>query len=737
MWGTRSRQRLRLAPLYLAVVLADSLAPTRRRPLPAPPGWGEGISVVIPDRDAPELLAQALESLDTALGYIAEPHQVIVAANGAPKSRYDAILERWPTLEFVHDDAPCGFNAAIERGLARARHDWTLLLNNDMTLEAYALQELAAQRGADVFAVAAQILQQSADGRREETGFVDWYVDQAGVHVFHAPVVDDAKPRPHLCASGGAALFRTAPLRRYVRESRCYDPFYWEDVEWGVRARREGLRVLFCPAAKARHRHRATTARFYAPAEIDRIVERNRILFDLRNAITQCDAGSLLQIVCGQAYASQRELARPSLAVEVLRRRWRARRASPLEPAPVIASPGQSVAHLASSSSFSYRFSLGGGSACPRVLLVTPFCVFPPRHGGARRIEGLLQRLRREFGVVLVTDEASLYGAHSFGHFDGLLAALLVQRREGADAKQSGDLGERMRMHCHDALIRAVGDALRRYQPELVQIEHVELAGLSRLRMPGQHWILGLHDAYGPADFRDPDAAARLHDHLLQTYDAVTVCSAEDQALIAHPRTVCVPNGTSIAPGDYAPSDSTQLLFMGPFRYAQNLEGIRRFLRVAYPAIKVAVPAARLLVLGGDGAAQAVAGDAAFSQPDVRVIGHRDDVSELLSQSALTLNPLSGIRGSSVKVIESLAAGRACVSTEEGARGFIGAGLRGLITVRDVAAMAQPIIGLLEDREQRRRIENPDRARLARFLWQHCAAIQSNLYRSLLEGGRG
>src|SRR5438067_4278361 len=200
MWGTHFRQRVRLAPLYFSLVLADRLAPTRRRPLPAPSGWREGISVIIPDRDAPELLAQALESLDTALGYIAEPQQIIVVANGAPKSRYRAILERWASLELIHADAPCGFNTAIERGLARARHDWTLLLNNDMTLEADALRELALQRGDDVFAVAAQILQRSADGRREETGFVDWYVDPAGVHVFHAPVIEDAKPLPHLCA---------------------------------------------------------------------------------------------------------------------------------------------------------------------------------------------------------------------------------------------------------------------------------------------------------------------------------------------------------------------------------------------------------------------------------------------------------------------------------------------------------------------------------------------------------
>ena len=101
----------------------------------------------------------------------------------------------------------------------------------------------------------------------------------------------------------------------------------------------------------------------------------------------------------------------------------------------------------------------------------------------------------------------------------------------------------------------------------------------------------------------------------------------------------------------------------------------------------------------------------------------------------MTLNPLSGIRGSSIKLIESLAAGRACVSTEEGARGFITAGLSGLITVPDVESMAQPIIKLLGDAAERHRIEAADTVGLAPFLWQNCAAIQSDLYRNLIEGG--
>jgi len=78
----------------------------------------------------------------------------------------------------------------------------------------------------------------------------------------------------HLAASGGAALFRTALLRRYVAAAGVYDPFYYEDLEWGVRAWQEGLRVLFCADSHATHRHRATTARFYDEATLSRIVER-------------------------------------------------------------------------------------------------------------------------------------------------------------------------------------------------------------------------------------------------------------------------------------------------------------------------------------------------------------------------------------------------------------------------------------------------------------------------------
>ena len=86
------------------------------------------------------------------------------------------------------------------------------------------------------------------------------------------------------------------------------------------------------------------------------------------------------------------------------------------------------------------------------------------------------------------------------------------------------------------------------------------------------------------------------------------------------------------------------------------------------------------MVLGGDDAS-AAEDHPEFAQWDVEVCGHRDDVPALLARSTMSINPQTCIRGSALKLIESLTAGRVCVSTADGARGFLDTGLSGLITV--------------------------------------------------------
>ncbi len=655
------------------------------------------------------MLREALVCLWAALRAIREPWQVIVVVNGAAMRTYDALAREYPGIEWEHSDAPLGFAGAIERGVRRVRMGGTYLLNNDMTLDRDALAALMPLRSERAFAIGSQILQSDASGRREETGFTDWYLDAGGLRLYHAPA--PASVSRHLCASGGASLFRTSLLATYLPASRAYDPFYWEDVEWSLRAWRDGFDVLFCPGSLASHRHRATTSRFYAHEALERIVERNRALFDARHDASNAAVDAAMDRICGLPYETQRELASVRVAAGVLRHRWRSRRTPQPLPPPHIGDGARL------SSSYSYRLR-ERRSGARTALFVAPFAVFPPRHGGARRVAELVRGLKGTTNVALLSDEATLYDARSFADFDGLVDVRLVQRPVAA--VPSTTLAGRAQEHCHAGLVEGLRAAMRDNDPDTVVIQHAELAPMVRHRTGRARWILDLHDAFSRDDFED-DAGFEAFTHDVLSYDAVTVSSAEDAALVSHPRVAIVANGADVRGGTYVPSQGVGILFVGPFRYGPNREGIEHFLRSAWPLVRRAVPDATLTVLGGDESIEATRGDPLFAQGGVQVMGHRDDVPRLLAQSTLAINPLVGIRGSAVKLVETLAAGRVCVSTAEGSRGF-GAAAPGVVVVCDVAAMGEAVAALLGDVPRRHALERPDPAQLDAFGWHHSVA---------------
>jgi glycosyltransferase involved in cell wall biosynthesis len=128
-------------------------------------------------------------------------------------------------------------------------------------------------------------------------------------------------------------------------------------------------------------------------------------------------------------------------------------------------------------------------------------------------------------------------------------------------------------------------------------------------------------------------------------------------------------------------------------------------------------------VLAGAGAAEQVAALGLARVPGVDVVDGFVDPTPYLAQASLTVNPLAAIRGSAVKVIESLAAGRAVVSTRDGARGFLSAEGSGLIVVGDMEAMASAVVRLLSDAAERHRLEARAVGFAARRTWSAAAAL--------------
>ncbi len=190
-----------------------------------------------------------------------------------------------------------------------------------------------------------------------------------------------------------------------------------------------------------------------------------------------------------------------------------------------------------------------------------------------------------------------------------------------------------------------------------------------------------------------------------------------------------IPNGTRMARLPYESSQGNMsILFAGPFRYPPNLGGITIFLQSVYPGLKERIPNLELVILGGRLATQTARTEACFQQPGVIVCDQVSEVEPYLRGCALTINPLIDIRGSSIKLIESLAAGRVCVSTVDGARGFLER-YPSLIAVDTIEDFAPVLERLILDEPYRLRLERPSSELLNESSWDNSGRRLLEVYR--------
>src|SRR5229473_1384232 len=495
-----------------------------------------------------------------------------------------------------------------------------------------------------------------------------------------------------------------------------YSPFYWEDAEWGARAHGLGYDILFCPSSKATHVHRATVAKLYSEKEVERVFRRNWLLFELRNPLPDCDGMALLKAIASSEGRTHLELV--ARCVSTLLTRWAALR-DPFDPA--LLPFAASSRFLRPPDPFDRR---------PVLLVATPYAIEPPSHGGAVRLRALLGVLARHFRVVVASDEENAYQRASAETLAPLTALHAVGWRRDLPPGRDGRLA-RIESHSRPLLAELLRKRIAADEPALVEANFIELAALERRAHDGVPWALHLHDVLLGDESASP--ADRVERSLIARHNAVVVCSGEDARLLRHPRMRDIPNCARSR--SWRPSSGRRLLFLGPFRYRPNLDGITAFLERVYPELLRRVSGLSIDVLGGEDAGLA-AGIACFAQEGVSVHAYVRDPSSLLEGCAATLNPLRGIRGSSLKLIESLAAGRVCVSTVDSARGFLDAGFRSLIAVNEVEQMTEPLANLLLDEAARHGRERPDEALLAPFRWEVAGSDLATFYRVLRRKAR-
>ncbi len=681
-------------------------------------------SVVIPNWNGRDLLEKYLPSVVEALSANPE-NEIIVVDNGSTDGSAEFLQSQFPQVRVLALPKNLGFGGGSNAGFRAAKNDIVVLLNNDMRVDPGFLQPLVdAFSDERVFAVSCQIYFTDPDKTREESGLTEAWWDKGRLGVRHR--IDDKIREIFPCfyPGGGSSAFDRRKLLELGGFDHLMAPFYLEDTDLGFQAWKRGWIVYYQPTSIVWHEHRGTIGRKFSPAYIQSIIQKNFLLFAWKNIHewprlklhflrTWADA---LFSYCGghsRERANFAGLGRAFLQLPgALRSRWRALSLAQINDTEAFRRPLGGYFHD--------RFRvLPAEPQSLNVLLLSPYPIYPPVHGGGVFMYGTSSALSRlvQLHVVAVLDEewqieqhdpltrqcASAEflvrpDSHAFGF--GAISPHAVREFQNADLEWL--IHRQIYLHRIDVFqieYTNMGQYAGDYRQILTALfEHdVYFQSIGRgLRQPGS-WFRRT------AAIFEYLRALRFELRLLPRMDQLQLCSKENKTYLLSflpglsarmDETLRAGIDTSRYQMHQGPREPYTMLFLGSFRHVPNQEALDWFAKQVLPRVVERCPDTRLVIVGSDPPPRH---SLPVNDRNVEIRGFVEDIHEPFSRYAVFVCPILSGSGVRVKLLEAFCTGIPVVSTTLGAEGLSGRDRELCHLADDPAAFADRILHLFEN----------------------------------------
>jgi len=250
---------------------------------PAQRTGGPTASVIIPVYNNWQYTRRCLASLDAA-GYRNQV-EVIVVDNASTDETPVRLKNEFPWVKVIRNQQNLGFAAACNTGAAAATGQYLVFLNNDTEVERSWLEALVAacesEHGAAI--VGSKLLY--PDGRLQHAGVGISYAGTYPIHSAHLRYgqPDSEDSRCEVDAVTGASML--VP-RDVFYELGGFDEVYkngYEDVDFCLKARQRGYRIIYEPASRAIHYESRTAGRFDRERRNINILHRRWLPYVIRH----------------------------------------------------------------------------------------------------------------------------------------------------------------------------------------------------------------------------------------------------------------------------------------------------------------------------------------------------------------------------------------------------------------------------------------------------------------------
>jgi GT2 family glycosyltransferase len=244
---------------------------------------GQTIAVIVHWQDVEDTLG-CIASLE------GEPDlSVVVVDNGSHEPVRELLARRVPAVECLRTPENLGYAGGANLGIRHALErgaDTVLLLNNDARVQPGAMAAArAVLHGGDVAVIGPKVLTRE-DPRRLwlAWGRITWRQSLVALCGADAPDGPEWDAQRDVEWVAGCAMWLSAAA--LARVGLLDETFfaYHEEVDWCTRARRAGLRVVYCPRAVVTHTGRGTAGGEGAVRIRTYFAARNTILFARKHA---------------------------------------------------------------------------------------------------------------------------------------------------------------------------------------------------------------------------------------------------------------------------------------------------------------------------------------------------------------------------------------------------------------------------------------------------------------------
>ena len=231
------------------------------------------ISVVIP---AYKNHNEFLKKLKNNLSYLNNCEIIIV--NDNPEKSLKQELKPFKNIILLENKKNLGFSQTINHGVAKAKEEYVMLLNDDVVLhdESFLAAVKYFKKDPQLFAVS--FSQKEKDGSIVGKNVVYW---KNGLF-FHQKA-DNLTFGDNGWAEGGACIIDKQKFQKLGGFDPIYSPFYWEDIDLCYRAKKAGYKILFDPNIMVEHHHESTIGKYFSKDYVKTIAFRNQFLFIWKN----------------------------------------------------------------------------------------------------------------------------------------------------------------------------------------------------------------------------------------------------------------------------------------------------------------------------------------------------------------------------------------------------------------------------------------------------------------------